>query len=132
MTSHFVLIERLSSLGCFSTTYFILFFYQRFYCIHNDFFQLSEFLKPLDSVPRSKRGWYFGAQLTGRPSLVGNSSGPAPADYQTVSLSPSWDQSKAAFNSVSPRWIERDRDSREPGSVYFDIHLYYSWLFHKF
>ncbi|CAI8034951.1 Protein pitchfork [Geodia barretti] len=76
---------------------------------------LSEFLKPLDSVPRSRRGWYFGAQLTGRPSLVRNNAVPGPPDYQTVPVCHGGGQNKAAFNCVNPRWTERDEDFRDPG-----------------
>ena len=86
---------------------------QQYYC--NVVSQLSEFLKPLDSVPRSRRGWYFGAQLTGRPSLVRNNAVPGPPDYQTVPVCHGGGQNKAAFNCVNPRWTERDEDFRDPG-----------------
>ena len=86
---------------------------QQYYC--NVLLQLTEFLKPLDSVPRSRRGWYFGAQLTGRPSLVRNNAGPGPPDYQAIPVCHGGGQNKAAFNCVGPRWTEREGDFRDPG-----------------
>ena len=83
----------------------------------NYLFQMSDFLKPLDTVPRSRRGWYFGAQLTGRPSLVQNNTTPAPAEYQTVQVGHTGAENKAAFNRLSPRWQERAGDHLEPGLV---------------